>query len=95
MSRFKVTGGVNEIGAPPKPAPTIDLRAGGANTHSHFGSMTSPVSGAIPPNREIRLPPSLAERSHDMVAPNFARTIEKNESNEHVRTNKTNHRNIK
>ena len=87
--RFKVTNGVNSIGAPPAPAPTINLKAGGSRGGERFGSMTSPISGAIPPDRSIKLPPSFAERSHDLTAPNFARTIEKNESNEHIRTNKT------
>ena len=94
MSRFKVTGGCNEIGQPPKPPSTTNLKVG-AHGGQRYGSMTSPISGAIPPDRSIHLPPSFAERSHDLVAPNFARTIEKNESNEHIRTNKAHQRNLK
>ena len=93
MSRFKVINGVNSIGAPPAPAPTINLKAGGSHGNSHYGSMLSPISGAIPPDRSIHMPPALATRLHDMVAPAFARTIEKNTSNEHIKTNKHNHRN--
>ena len=93
--RFKVTGGVNEIGQPPKPPETINLKAGGSHGGSRFGSMTSPISGAIPPDRSIRLPPSFAERITDMVVPNFARTIEVNDNTSHIKTNKHNHRNIK
>ena len=91
--RFKVTGGVNEIGRP-TPIQTTDLKVG-AHGGQRFGSMTSPISGAIPPDRSIHLPPSFAERSHDLTAPNFARVIEVNDNTSHIKTNKTHQRNIK
>ena len=92
--RFKVTGGVNEIGQPPKPPEQINLKAGGSHGGSRFGSMLSPIEGAIPPDRSIHLPPSFAERITDMVVPNFARTIEVNENTSHVRTNKAHQRSV-
>ena len=76
--KFKVTGGVNTIGAPN--SANTDLS--GARGGERFGSFTSPIQGSVPPDREIRLPPSFAERIHDMNVPDYAKiTTHKTERN--------------
>ena len=79
--KFKVINGCNRIGAPslPNNNPTDNF---GARGGERFGSFTSPINGCAPPNREIRLPPSYAERIHDMNVPDYAKiTTHKTERN--------------
>ena len=73
--RFKVVNGVNRIGAPS--SANTDLS--GARGSSRFGSFTSPISGSVPVDRTVRLPPSLATRSQSLVDPDYI----------NLRTNKT------
>ena len=88
MSGFKVTGGCNTIGTTPKPSQTL-TGPRGAKGASRYGSMTSPIEGQIPNPRQYRPPPSQAEVIHDLVSPNFARTIEGAEDIETIKTNRT------
>ena len=76
--RFKVINGVNRIGAPDLPNTNLSGARGG----ERFGSFTSPISGSLPSDRSIRLPPSYAERIHDMNVPDYAKiTTHKTERN--------------
>ena len=76
--RFKVTNGVNSIGAPNRANTDLSSPRGA----ERFGSFTSPINGCTPPGRTIRLPPSYAERIHDMNVPDYAKiTTHKTERN--------------
>ena len=76
--RFKVINGCNRIGAPNLPNTNLSGARGG----ERFGSFTSPISGSLPSDRSIRLPPSFAERIHDMNVPDYAKiTTHKTERN--------------
>ena len=80
--KFKVTGGVNEVGCAPTSANNNPTDNFGAKGGQRFGSFTSPISGSLPSDRSIRLPPSYAERIHDMNVPDYAKiTTHKTERN--------------
>ena len=64
--KFKVTGGVNQIGKPPT-AQTNPTDNFGAHSITRLGSMLSPINGMPLPDRSITLPPSYATRIHDIV----------------------------
>ena len=68
--KYKVINGANTIGRAPTSAnnPTDNF---GARGGQRFGSFTSPISGSVPPDRSIRLPPSLATRSQSLVDPDY------------------------
>ena len=67
---FKVINGVNTVGRPDTNL-SLPISNGGAHGGQRYGSMTSPISGSLPPSREVRLPPSLATRSQSLVDPDY------------------------